>query len=172
MSEFRRLVENEIPHLRRYARALTHDPDSADELVQVSLLRGLAKEHLWQPGTNLRHWLFTILHNLHVSDRRRSAREQHGMRAFDLALTMLPPPDPAAQLGVLDLDRALRRLPAGQRRVVLLIGLEGATYDEAATILALPAGTVRSRLSRARGALRRHLALDVYAARPQFDLAA
>ena len=107
MSEFRRLIEREIPHLRRYARALTRDRESADDLVQLSLLQGLAKEHLWQPGTNLRHWLFTVLHNLHVSNTRRSAREREKMSAIDPATTTATLPDPGSHMRLLDLDRAI-----------------------------------------------------------------
>lgn len=172
MSEFRRLIEDEIPHLRRYARALTRDPESADDLVQLSLLQGLRKEHLWQPGTNLRHWLFTVLHNLHVSNTRRSAREREKMSAIDPAATTATLPDPGSHMRLLDLDRAIAGLPEGQRKVVLLIGLEGVTYDEAAAILSLPTGTIRSRLSRARDTLRRRLGLAGEAAQPRLDLAA
>src|SRR4029077_2345001 len=75
MSDFGRLIEAEIPRLRRYARALTRDVARADDLVQSCLARALAKQHLWQPGTDLRAWLFTILHNQHVNDVRRSVRE-------------------------------------------------------------------------------------------------
>jgi RNA polymerase sigma-70 factor, ECF subfamily len=74
MSGFGRLVEAEIPRLRRYARALARDPDRADDLVQSCIARALSKQHLWQPGTDLRAWLFTILHNQHVSEFRRSVR--------------------------------------------------------------------------------------------------
>jgi RNA polymerase sigma-70 factor (ECF subfamily) len=172
MSEFHNLLANEIPHLRRYARALTHDPDRADDLVQVSLLQGLAKEHLWRPGTNLRHWLFTVLHNLHVSDMRRLSRERQRMSTFDSAMTTATLPDPGAHARLLELDRAIGQLPDGQRQVVLLVGLEGASYKEAAAILALPVGTVRSRLSRARDALRRRLDLGDRMSRPPLDLAA
>src|SRR5215470_1327388 len=121
MSEFGCLVEQEIPRLRRYARALTRNLDRADDLVQDTLVRAISKSHLWQDGTNLRAWLFTIMHNQHVNSVRRSLRE---------------------------LERALGQLPAGQRQVVLLVGLEGMTYDEAAKILHVPIGTVRSRLAR------------------------
>src|SRR6266571_3939046 len=75
MSDFARLLETEIPRLRRYARALTRDVARADDLVQSCLTRAIAKQHLWQYGTDLRAWLFTILHNQHVNDVRRSARE-------------------------------------------------------------------------------------------------
>src|SRR5437764_9124190 len=75
MHDFARLLEAEIPRLRRYARALTRDVTRADDLVQSCLTRAVAKQHLWQPGTDLRAWLFTILHNQHVNDVRRSGRE-------------------------------------------------------------------------------------------------
>jgi DNA-directed RNA polymerase specialized sigma24 family protein len=77
MNEFTRLLEAEIPRLRRYARALTRDLTRADDLVQSCLTRALAKQHLWQPGTDLRAWLFTLLHNQNVNDVRRSMREGH-----------------------------------------------------------------------------------------------
>src|ERR1700757_862648 len=76
MYEFRRLLEHEIPRLRRYARALTRDSVRADDLVQDTLMRGLAKSHLWQAGTDIRAWLFTIMHNQFVNDIRRAAREE------------------------------------------------------------------------------------------------
>ena len=75
MSEFARLLETEIPRLRRYARALTRDPSRANDLVQSCLVRAIAKKHLWQPGSDPRAWLFTVLHNQHVNDIRRSVRE-------------------------------------------------------------------------------------------------
>ena len=75
MSDLSRLLEAEIPRLRRYARALTRDVVQADDLVQDCLTRALTKQHLWQPGTDLRAWLFTILHNQHYTELRRSVRE-------------------------------------------------------------------------------------------------
>src|ERR1700682_5451374 len=75
MNDFARLLEVEIPRLRRYARALTRDVSRADDLVQSCLTRAVAKQHLWQPGTDLRAWLFTILHNQHVNVVRRGVRE-------------------------------------------------------------------------------------------------
>ena len=75
MTDLAHLLEDEIPRLRRYARALTRDASRADDLVQSCLVRAIAKQHLWQEGTDLRAWLFTILHNQNVNDVRRSARE-------------------------------------------------------------------------------------------------
>ena len=156
MSEFGRQVEQEIPRLRRYARALTRDRERADDLVQNCLMRALANEHRWQPGTNLRAWLLTVLHNLHVSDLRRSACEQSG-REIAMARMMPAPRAPDARLPLRDIERAIGELPEDQRHVLLLIGLEEMSYDQVAAILGRPVGTVRSRLSRARAALRKQL---------------
>ena len=85
MSDLARLLQNEIPRVRRYTRALTRDPARADDLVQSCLVRAIAKEHLWEPGTDLRAWLFTILHNQNVNEIRRSAREAVVMAVEDVA---------------------------------------------------------------------------------------
>jgi len=153
VNQFTQLLEREIPRLRRYARTLTRDTARADDLVQSCLLRGLVKQHLWPPGLELRPWLFKMLHNLHVDDVRRSVREQDGAAAA--AFVTAARSESGARLDLLDLDRAISQLPQTQRRVVQLVGLDGMRYDEAAAILQLPIGTIRSRLWRARAILRR-----------------
>jgi RNA polymerase sigma-70 factor (ECF subfamily) len=155
MSDFTWLLQNEIPRLRRYARALTRDAARADDLVQSCLVRAIAKQHLWEPGTDLRAWLFTILHNQNVNEVRRSVREGIRVAVEDVAplLTMAPRAGPSLQLR--DLERAIRLLPEEQRQVILLVGLEGMRYEEVAAVLDIPIGTVRSRLSRGREMLRR-----------------
>jgi RNA polymerase sigma-70 factor (ECF subfamily) len=154
MTDFGQLLEKEIPRLRRYARALTRDASRADDLVQSSLARALAKSHLWQPGTDLRAWLFTILHNQHVNDVRRAVREGVVVAVEDVEPMLTVPSTQAATLQLRDLDRAMGRLPEEQRQVLLLVGLEGMRYEEVATVLNVPVGTVRSRLSRGRDMLR------------------
>jgi RNA polymerase sigma-70 factor, ECF subfamily len=153
MNEFGRLLEKEIPRLRRYAFALTRNMSRADDLVQDTLVRAIAKQRGWQCGTNLRAWLFTLMHNQNVNGVRRSTRE--GAVEFD---DTWPFPtaatDPAAGLSLRDLDRALAQIPEERRQVILLIGLEDISYKEAATILDVPIGTIRSRLSRGRESLR------------------
>jgi RNA polymerase sigma-70 factor (ECF subfamily) len=154
MSDILQEIAVQIPILRRYARALVRDVVAADDLVQECLTRAIAKLHLWREG-NLRAWLFTILHNQYVNEVRRSIRSGTTVEfdAADLPLNL-----PATQeklLELRDLDRALGRLPAEQRTVILLVGLEGMSYCDAATALGIPVGTVRSRLSRGRDALRR-----------------
>ena len=154
MTAFARLLENEIPRLRRYARALTRDASRADDLVQSCLVRAVAKQHLWQPGTDLRAWLFTILHNQHVNDVRRSVREGLSVPVEDVAPMLTVASNAGAALQLRDLERAIAKLPDEQRQVILLVGLEGMRYEEVATILGIPIGTVRSRLSRGRDMLR------------------
>jgi RNA polymerase sigma-70 factor (ECF subfamily) len=154
MDDFGKLLEHEIPRLRRYARALTRDATRADDLVQSCLVRALAKSHLWQPGTDLRAWLFTILHNQHVNDVRRAVREGVTVPVEDASAALTVPSTQGASLQLRDLDRAMARLSEEQRQVLLLVGLEGMRYEEIATVLDVPVGTVRSRLSRGRDTLR------------------
>ena len=154
MNDFTRRLEAEIPRLRRYARALTRDVSRADDLVQSCLVRAVSKQHLWQPGTDLRAWLFTILHNQHVNDVRRSVREGANVPIEDAAPMLTTQSNAYDALQLRDLERALGKLAPEQRQVILLVGLEGMRYDEVASILDIPIGTVRSRLSRGREQLR------------------
>src|SRR3569832_1351077 len=111
MTDFARLLEAEIPRLRRYARALTRDATRADDLVQRCLVRAVAKQHLWQPGTDLRAWLFTILHNQHVNEVRRSAREGSNVSIDDAAPMLTTPSNAFDALQLRDLEVAIGKLP-------------------------------------------------------------
>ena len=159
MSEFERLVEREIPRLRRYARALTRNAERADDLVQETLVCAISKRHLWQMGTDLRAWLFTIMHNQHVNLVRRAMRDGTAIDIEQLSTSLVATSDPAASRQLRELERALGCLSEDQRAVILLVGLEGMSYEAAAQILNVPVGTVRSRLSRGRDELRRLLDL-------------
>jgi RNA polymerase sigma-70 factor, ECF subfamily len=159
VSEFHRLIEQQIPRLRRYARALTRKRERADDLVQDTLSRALVKEQFWQPGTNLRAWLFTIMHNQNVNNVRRAVRES-GMVDMEISRTPAATTDPTASRQMFELERALAQLPLEQRQVILLVGLEGMSYEDAAGILSVPVGTVRSRLSRGRDILRKLLGME------------
>jgi RNA polymerase sigma-70 factor (ECF subfamily) len=153
MSDFGKQLEEQIPRLRRYARALTRDVNRAEDLVQDCLARAVAKKHLFRPGTNLRAWLFTLLHNQHVNDVRRAV--PYGKPASIDELAPLPIEGNAIPaLELKDLEVAITKLPAEQRHVLLLVGLEGMPYEEVASVLNVPIGTVRSRLSRGRDMLR------------------
>jgi RNA polymerase sigma-70 factor (ECF subfamily) len=116
MSELSCLLEQEIPRLRRYARALTRSADRADDLVQDTLVRALNKGHLWQPGTDIRAWLFTIMHNQFVNTVRRDARESATIDIEYVLSTLVATTDPTARRQPAELDRALARLPAEQVR--------------------------------------------------------
>ena len=164
MNDFARLLEAQIPRLRRYARALTRDVSRADDLVQSCLARAVAKQHLWQYGTDLRAWLFTILHNQHVNEVRRSIREGSNVMLEEAPqLTVQSNAIPTLQLR--DLEAALGRLQPEQRQVILLVGLEGMSYEEVASVLNTPIGTVRSRLSRGRDQLRLLMGMEEERAR-------
>ncbi len=155
MADIYQGIEAEIPRLRRYARALVRDVAAADDLVQDCLARALAKSHLWQEGTDLRAWLFTILHNQHVNHVRRAVRAGAAVELSESEPLLTRAPNQDKRLELRDLDRALARLPEEQRAVILLVGLEGMRYEEVGDVLGIPVGTVRSRLSRGRDALRR-----------------
>ncbi len=154
MSDIRGLLEPQLPQLGRYARALTHDAIRADDLEQTCLVRALAKQHLWHDGTDLRAWLFTIMHNVFVSEARRRARERDGLQIMDVKPAMMPGSDPELSYRVREVQDALGQLPEWQRQIVVRVGLERALYEDAASALGIPIGTVRSRLARARESLR------------------
>ncbi len=148
------LIEH-LPRLRRYARALTGDVTRADDLVQDTLERALAKLDLWQPGSDLRAWLFTLMHNLFVNQIRVRRPQETVME------DALDEPVSGGQMEALaarDIHAALAQLSEEQRAVLLLVGLEQFGYAEAAQVLGVPTGTVMSRLSRARERMRQMLA--------------
>ncbi len=162
----RDLLIAEIPHLRRYARSLARDPDAADDLVQSCLERALKRFQLWQPERRLRPWLFTILHNLYVDSLRHrtsAAAQQPVAEVVNLASQA------ANQEQAVTAQRVLHqidRLPPEQRDVVLLVGVNELTYAEAAEVLGIPAGTLMSRLHRARARLREALGMVESAVAP------
>jgi RNA polymerase sigma factor (sigma-70 family) len=145
-----RLVEV-IPRLRRYARALVADRAAADDLVQDTLERAWSKRHLFRRGSDLRAWLFTVMHNVHVN-KARAARPAQLLDEDMPELAQRPAQGEGLMLR--DLERALAQVPVEQREVLLLVVLEEMSYDEVARTLGIPLGTVMSRLSRAREKLR------------------
>lgn len=146
----RQPIVAQIPALRRYARALTGDSWAADDLVQDTLERACSKWRLWAAGSDLRAWLFTVMHNLFVNQVRHSSRQTRGgtLDIDEVAHELMAPDDDLAQ--TLDLQRCLLCLPADQRAVLLLVSVEDMSYAEVAKITGVPIGTVMSRLSRAR----------------------
>jgi RNA polymerase sigma-70 factor (ECF subfamily) len=149
-----------LPRLRRYARVLTGDVHRADDLVQDTLARAWAKRRLWRAGSDLRAWLFTIMHNVHAN--------QHALRRRELAESSLDADNgPVAgweipvrathddRVELAEVLLLIGRLPSDQREVLVLAAVEELRYDEIAHVQGVPIGTVMSRLNRARAKLRR-----------------
>jgi RNA polymerase sigma-70 factor (ECF subfamily) len=152
LAGFRQSVEATIPALRRYARALTRDSDTADELVQDTLVRALRSEHLFHGG-DIRSWLYTILTNLNRNRLRSLAR-----RPLLSPIEDNDAPDMAGpEAGGRDIERALATLVEDQRNALLLVVLEGLSYREVAEVQGVPIGTVMSRLARARVQIKAYL---------------
>jgi RNA polymerase sigma-70 factor (ECF subfamily) len=157
-----------LPRLRRYARVLTGDLNRADDLVQDTLTRAWAKRDLWHEGSDLRAWLFTIMHNVHINQFPLRQREfsQISLDADEGATVAWEIPVRATQsdrLELAELIAQIGRLPDEQREVLLLAAVEELRYQDIATVLGVPIGTVMSRLSRAREKLRR-MTGDAYSA--------
>jgi len=157
------LLVMQIPRLRRYARALTGDANRADDLVQDCLARALPRLRLWKPGTDMRAWLFTIMHNLFVNECRRQ-RKQPEATAFAAAAMPGPCDNSDRDVRLSELQSGLQRLPAEQREVLLLVSIEGLSYRQVAAALGIPDGTVMSRLHRGRQQLRKWMSGEPCAA--------
>jgi RNA polymerase sigma-70 factor (ECF subfamily) len=156
-NEMAALLEPHIPALRRYAWALLRDDGAADDLVQDCLERAISRWHLRRRDGDLRAWLFTILRNLFISALRQRARRGPHLGPEALETLAAPEASPEAALGARDVLAGLDLLPEEQRSVLLLVGVEDLSYEEAARVLHIPIGTVMSRLSRAREKMRQHL---------------
>ena len=142
----------ELPRLRRYARALLGDRTAADDLVQDTLERAWSRRSQWRPGSELRTWLFAIMHNLRIDQLRRPSLKVASFEDEDIEVpTRATQTDP---IELADLATAVSQLPEEQRAVLLLVALEGMSYRDVATTLGIPLGTVMSRLARGRERLR------------------
>lgn len=148
-----RAILAELPRLRRYARAMLGDRTAADDLVQDTLERAWSRIAQWRPGSDLRAWLFGIMHNLRVDQLRRGGLSTSSLDEDEVADVPVRPTQ-SDLLEVMDLETALRQLPDEQREILLLVALEEMSYADIATLLGIPIGTVMSRLSRGRERLR------------------
>jgi RNA polymerase sigma-70 factor (ECF subfamily) len=149
-----------IPRLRRYARVLTGDANRADDLVQDTLARAWEKRRLWREGSDLRAWLFTIMHNVHVNQVALARRDAANVSLDADGGAAWQPPVRANQLDrveLMEIAEQLANLSADQREVLMLAAVEEMRYEDIANVLSIPIGTVMSRLSRARDKLRRLL---------------
>lgn len=151
-ADFKRELEQVIPHLRAFARGLCGRPDLADDLVQEALMKAWAAQERFEPGTSMRAWTFVILRNAYLTDMRRNRfRGEYDEGVAERILTA-----PAGQeepIHLSDMHRALLTLPAERREALLLVGAGGFSYEEAAEICGCAIGTIKSRVGRARAAL-------------------
>lgn len=154
MEDLYPLIEAEIPRLRRYARSLCRNADDADDIVQECLLRAVRNLKQWERGTNLRSWLFVILRNVFINDRRRAGRSPIASEAEIDYSRHGGPGNQEVRQELLEVQSAFIKLSGEHREILALVAIEGFEYEEAAIILDIPIGTVRSRLSRARIALK------------------
>jgi RNA polymerase sigma-70 factor (ECF subfamily) len=154
VSDFLDEIEQAIPALRRYARSLTRDIDRADDLVQDCIERAIRKRSLWRPSGPLQAWLFRMLLNIYRNDLRRTRRRGDHTPLDEMTIEPSTPASQPGYLALAEVGRALDMLPGEQREALLLVVVEGQSYTDAAGILRIPAGTLMSRLGRARAALR------------------
>lgn len=147
-------IQEHIPALRRYARALTRDPDRAEDLVQDSVTRALSRLHKYRPGTNLRTWLLTILHNIHCDDCRREQRRGAHVPIDEWMPAVQTSGDQARAIQLRDFRRVFESLEPQDRQILVMVGWADYSYEEASQALDVAVGTVKSRLFRARRRLR------------------
>lgn len=157
-------LERHLAALRRYARALRRDRVDADDLVQDALTRALSRAGQFRHGTNLRAWLFAIMHSIHVNQVRQRGARPDELPVDDVAARLVSPARQEAHIELDEMRTALAELPEEQRQVLLLVAVEGMKYEEVARVAGIPVGTVMSRLSRAREALRQRLQMPDRAA--------
>ena len=151
--DFRWMVAREAPHLRRFAISLTGDVERGDDLVQDAVERALRKRRLWQRSGSIRSWLFKLLYRVYLNQRQRGRVESNAISAMQYSAAQSSPARQDGHLEMMDIVGALQALPSDQREAVLLVGLEGMAYDEAADVLGVPIGTLKSRLFRGRETL-------------------
>jgi RNA polymerase sigma-70 factor (ECF subfamily) len=155
MDERRQAIIEEIPRLRRYARALLRDSDAADDLVQDALERALSRMENWTSGDSPRRWLFTIMHHLFVDQLRRAKRHVQAVAMMPETIdAVAAPPQQPDKLASQEVLSALQQIGPERRAALTLVAVEGFSYADAANVLGIPAGTLMSRIARGREELR------------------
>lgn len=153
VDDFKHQLLQQVPPLRRYARALTGNQDNADDLVQDCLVRAMQREQKYCQGTNMRAWLFTVMHNIFIDQVRSKGRKPNHVPFEDAGQSLPVAGGQFEHVQLREYEAMLQKLPVEQRTVLLLVALEGQSYEDTAAITGVPIGTVKSRLSRARRTL-------------------
>lgn len=155
MDDKKAAILQEIPRLRRYARALLRDRDAADDLVQDCLERALLRMESWRTGESPRRWLFTIMHHLFIDHVRKvNRRGEAAILPLDAHEALSTPAMQAESVASREIVDALQAISPDRRAALVMVGIEGFSYAEAATMLGIPAGTLMSRIARGRDDLR------------------
>lgn len=154
MSEFLDEIEASVPALRRYARALTRNPERADDLVQDCIERAIRKRLLWRPTGQVKSWLFRILLNLYRNELRVARRRGEHIAVEAMLVEPAVAPAQPGRIALVEVARAIDTLGDDQREALLLVVLDGMSYAEAADAIGVPIGTLMSRLGRARATLK------------------
>jgi len=154
VDEVKWLMAREIPRLRRYAMALTRDRDRADDLVQDCLERAIRKRHLWRRYGSIQNWLYRVLYNVFLNQLAQRNKHCRHIPIDEMGAELSEPARQEQQVACGDIAAAMQALPADQRAAIALTAIEGMSYDQAAEVLGIPIGTLRSRLFRARDRLR------------------
>lgn len=144
---------NLLPRLRRFASGLARSPADADDLCQITIERALRSRDQWQQGTRLDSWMYRIMRNIWIDTARAAARRSATLADEEHGLNVGASGGQEESAMLRDVDRAMARLPDAQREAVLLVMVEGYSYQEAADIVGCPVGTLNSRLVRGRDAL-------------------
>ena len=155
MPDFLDEMTKSVPALRRYANALTHNRDTADDLVQDCLERAIRKQALWRPDGPLRPWLYRVLINVWRNNLRSRSRRPAQVPIDDVTDQLFVPAAQTGRVALAEMARAIEKLSAEHREALLLVVVEGLSYAEAAQVLEIPLGTLMSRLGRARSSLAR-----------------
>jgi RNA polymerase sigma-70 factor, ECF subfamily len=156
--EFYRQLVDCLPHLRAFARVLCRQHDLVDDLVQDSVVRALAAAHQFQPGTNFKAWMFTILRNQNITMFRRQRIPPASLDEVEQEVYHAPPQEDALMME--DLDHAVRQLSPLRREALILVVVHGLSYEEAAAVCRCAVGTIKSRVARARAELHEMLLGD------------
>ncbi|TPI38802.1 RNA polymerase sigma factor [Mesorhizobium sp. B3-1-6] len=155
MDDKKAAILSEIPRLRRYARSLLRDRDSADDLVQDCLERALVRLDNWQTGESPRRWLFTIMHHLFIDQMRKvNRRGEAAILPLEAGEAQSAPADQVETIASREIMDALQAISPDRRAALVMVAIEGFSYAEAANILGVPAGTLMSRIARGREELR------------------
>lgn len=158
-SQLRDELTRSIPNLRAFAMSLCGNPARADDLAQETLVKAWDKLALFEEGTNLKAWLFTILRNVFYSEQRKRKREVEDADGA-LSANLAVHPGQHGHMDAVDFLKALQQLPSDQREAIILVGAEGFTYEEVADISGCAVGTIKSRVNRARRRLSEILRLE------------